>query len=152
MLASTRWLVPWQASSMEGSSILVHLIQFWRDGRLVGYVLPRHLQWFVCRPEGDGSNHGRHRPRQWHNIGSVASSSIAIASPVRKKPAAAVEKVKVEPSEALKTEPSDDEEKILLDNFLGKQPPTELEDVQTKIKSVSTKITKLMASCTTPLT
>ena len=47
-------------------------------------------------------------------------ASIAIASPVRKKPAAAVEKVKVEPSEALKTEPSDDEEKILLDNFLGK--------------------------------
>ena len=45
----------------------------------------------------------------------------------------AVAKVKVEPSEALKTEPSDDEEKILLDNFLGKQPPTELEDVQTKI-------------------
>ena len=64
----------------------------------------------------------------------------------------AVAKVKVEPSEALRTEPSDDEEKFLLDNILGKQPPTELEDVQTKIKSVSTKITKLMASCTTPLT
>ena len=58
--------------------------------------------------------------------------------------AAAAEKVKVEPSQVLKKQPSEDEEKISLHDFLGKQPPTELEEVQTKIKSLGSKISKLM--------